>query len=168
MPPQIRVQPGDLITADLINNVLERLEALEGKQKETKEKDTKEIKEKDTKEIKEKETKETDKIPDKVAEKTKEAEKIPDKVAEKIPDKVAEKTKEAEKIPDKVAEKPTEGMLPVLGVPGVNGSTIEELTPLPTEPGMIIDRPTPGRAFIRREERPLVGQRVLDEPGEPC
>jgi hypothetical protein len=109
MPPQIRVQPGDVIKAELINNILERLEALENKQKETKEKDA-------------------------------------DKIA-KDADKIA---KDADNIPkdtDKIAK---------------DG----ELTRLPTEPGMMTDQPAHGRAFIRREERPLVGRRILDEPGE--
>jgi hypothetical protein len=78
-----RYKPGDLITADIINDILTRLENLDARlaaledrknhaketkekekekekdnQKESKEKDTKETKEKDTKETKEKDTKE--------------------------------------------------------------------------------------------------------------
>ncbi len=78
-----RYKPGDLITAEIINDILTRLENLEARlatledrknraketkekekekekdnQKESKEKDTKETKEKDTKETKEKDTKE--------------------------------------------------------------------------------------------------------------
>ena len=113
MPPQIRVRDGDLITAALINSMLQRLDDLESKQKDTK----------DTKDTKEKETKENTR----------------EKDEEKVTDKIAKDTKD----------------------------TTEGLTTMPTVHGVSIDQPGHGRAFIRREERPPVGQRVLDEPGEP-
>ena len=158
MPPQIRVQPGDLITADLINTILERLEALENKPKEIKE-----TKEKDTDKV-QKDTDKVQKDTDKPLEKAKDVDKPLEKA--KDVDKPAEKAKDVDKPLEKATDKPAEGRLPVLGVPGGNGRITGELTPVPTEPDMVVDQPAQGRAFIRREERPLVGQRVLDEPGD--
>jgi hypothetical protein len=91
-----RFDPGDLITADIINDILGRLEKLEAavkKGSKEKEKDTKESK--DGKETKEKDTKETEKGKD-----TKETEKGKDtKETEKGKDaKEVEKGKDAKEV----------------------------------------------------------------------
>jgi hypothetical protein len=105
-----RYKPGDLITAEIINDILTRLENLEDRMriledrknhaketkekekdniKEAKEKDTKEAKEKDTKESKEKDTKEGKDTKDSKEKDTKETKDTKD-----IKDKDSKETKE--------------------------------------------------------------------------
>jgi hypothetical protein len=164
-----RYQPGDLITADSINNILARLENLEARltalerrkdnAKETKEKEkdgAKETKEKDTKETKEKDTKETKDTKD-----TKEQSKDTKETKESKENKESKEAKEEKEDKDTTKE----------GLSLKEKENIRDQIPAPFDPNpapahFLLDAEEAGepdgRAFILIEERPQVGRAAFD------
>ena len=186
-----RFDPGDLITADIINDILDRLEKLEalvGKPpkgdkekdtKESKEKDTKETKEKDTKETKEKDTKET-KEKDSKETKEKDNKETKDKDSKEGKDtkdtkEVSKENKEnkesKESKENKEEKQEKENPNEVIPAPfGLNPFFTLGLTAADDPGDESAETITPsGRAFILESERPPVGRMALelaDDSGE--